>query len=68
VVEAALTAALVALGVPAAPALTAVLIYRGITFWLAVAIGWVVYLYLRRTKPPATAPPPSASPDPAAKT
>jgi uncharacterized protein (TIRG00374 family) len=68
VVEAALTAALVALGVPAAPALTAVLIYRGITFWLAVAIGWVVYLYLRRTKPPATVPPPSASPDPAAKT
>jgi hypothetical protein len=57
VVEAALTAALVVLGVPAAPALTAVLIYRGITFWLAVAIGWVVYLYLRRTKPPATAPP-----------
>src|ERR1700744_941167 len=68
VVEAALTAALVALGVPAGPALTAVLIYRGITFWLAVAIGWAVYLFLRRTKPPATAPPAPAGPRPAAKT
>jgi uncharacterized membrane protein YbhN (UPF0104 family) len=57
VVEAALTGALVALGVPAAPALTAALIYRGITFWLAVSVGWVVYLILRRTQPPATAPP-----------
>ena len=48
--------------------LTAVLIYRGITFWLAVAIGWVVYLFLRRMKPPATAPPAPVSPGPAAKT
>ncbi|MBV9794986.1 MAG: flippase-like domain-containing protein [Actinobacteria bacterium] len=64
VVEAALTGALVALGVPAAPALTAVLIYRGITFWLAVAIGWTVYLVLRRTKPPATAPPAGHGPSP----
>jgi uncharacterized membrane protein YbhN (UPF0104 family) len=46
VVEAARTGALVAVGVPAAPALTAVLIYRGITFWLAVIIGWIVYLFL----------------------
>jgi putative heme transporter len=68
VVEAALTAALVALGVPAGPALTAVLIYRGITFWLAVAIGWAVYLVLRRSQPPAAAPPAPASPDPAVKT
>jgi uncharacterized membrane protein YbhN (UPF0104 family) len=28
-------------------ALTEVLIYRGITFWLAVIIGWIVYLFLR---------------------
>jgi uncharacterized membrane protein YbhN (UPF0104 family) len=68
VVEVALTGALVALGVPGAPALTAVLIYRGITFWLAVAIGWTVYLFLRRKHPPATTPPAPASPDPAAKT
>jgi hypothetical protein len=48
-----------------------VLIYRGITFWLAVAISWTVYLILRRQQPPATAPPASpdpASPDPAPKT
>jgi putative heme transporter len=48
VVEAALTGALVALGVPGAPALTAVLVYRAITFWLAIAVGWAAYLYLRR--------------------
>jgi putative heme transporter len=48
VVEAALTGALVALGVPSAPALTAVLVYRAITFWLAIAIGWPLYWRLRR--------------------
>ena len=48
VVEVALTGALVAVGVPGAQALTAVLIYRGITFWLAAAIGWLVYWRLRR--------------------
>jgi putative heme transporter len=68
VVEVALTGALVALGVPGAPALTAVLVYRGITFWLAVAVGWTVYLFLRRTQPPATGPPAPSSPDPAART
>jgi putative heme transporter len=51
VVEAALTGALVALGVPAGPALTAVLVYRAITFWLAIAIGWPVYWLLRRERP-----------------
>jgi uncharacterized membrane protein YbhN (UPF0104 family) len=53
VVEAALTGALVGLGVPGAPALTAVLVYRGITFWLALAIGWPLYWRLRRDRPPA---------------
>jgi len=48
IVEAALTGALVALRVPAAPSLTAVLVYRGITFWLAIAIGWPVYFWLMR--------------------
>jgi len=48
VVEAALTAALVALGVPGAAALTAVLLYRIISFWLAIAIGWPMYWQLRR--------------------
>jgi putative heme transporter len=48
VVEVALTGALVALGVPSEPALTAVLVYRAITFWLAIAIGWPIYWRLRR--------------------
>jgi hypothetical protein len=64
VVEAALTAALVALGVPGGPALTAVLVYRGITFWLAIVIGWTLYLLLRRDHPPAPSPGP-AEPGPA---
>jgi uncharacterized membrane protein YbhN (UPF0104 family) len=50
VVEAALTGALVALGVAARPALTAVLVYRGITFWLAIAIGWSLYYWLLRNE------------------
>jgi putative heme transporter len=50
VVEAALTGALVALGVPGRPALTAVLVYRGITFWLAIAIGWPLYYWLVRNE------------------
>jgi putative heme transporter len=48
VVEAALTGALVVLGVPGRPALTAVLLYRAISFWLAIALGWSLYWYLRR--------------------
>jgi uncharacterized protein (TIRG00374 family) len=56
VVEAALTGALVALGVPGGPALTAVLVYRAITFWLAIAIGWTTYWLLRRKHEPVGAP------------
>src|SRR5277367_2922875 len=55
VVEAALTGALVALGVPGRQALTDVLVYRAITFWLAAAVGWVIYWRLRRKQQPATA-------------
>jgi putative heme transporter len=51
VVEAALTGALVAIGVPARQALTAVLLYRAISFWLAIAIGWPIYWRLRREQP-----------------
>lgn len=53
VVEAALTGALVALGVHGPAALTAVLVYRAITFWLAIAIGWPLYWRLRRDSAPA---------------
>ncbi|MBA9004888.1 lysylphosphatidylglycerol synthase transmembrane domain-containing protein [Thermomonospora cellulosilytica] len=37
--EAALTAALAAIGVPAAPALQAVLLFRAITYWAPVPVG-----------------------------
>ncbi len=57
VVEAALTGGLVALGVRGRQALTAVLVYRAITFWLAAAVGWVIYWHLRREQQPATAVP-----------
>ncbi|HEX4093186.1 MAG TPA: YbhN family protein [Trebonia sp.] len=57
VVEVALTGALVCLGVPSGPALTAVLLYRGITFWLAIAVGWPIYWRLRRERPLAAAVP-----------
>jgi len=39
--EAALIAGLSGLGMPVGPAASAVLIYRLLTFWLAVPIGWV---------------------------
>jgi putative heme transporter len=55
IVEAALTGALVALGLPAKQALTAVLVYRAISFWLAVAAGWLVYWLMRRRYQPASA-------------
>jgi putative heme transporter len=51
VVEVALTGALVALRVPSTQALTAVLVYRGITFWLAIVIGWPIYWRLSREQP-----------------
>jgi len=55
VVEVALTGALVALRVPSTQALAGVLIYRGITFWLAIVIGWPIYWRLSRERAP-TAP------------
>jgi uncharacterized membrane protein YbhN (UPF0104 family)/tRNA A-37 threonylcarbamoyl transferase component Bud32 len=47
-VEAALTAGLTAAGLPGAAAVTAVLIFRLVTFWLPVAIGWAALNYLQR--------------------
>ncbi|WP_242906969.1 lysylphosphatidylglycerol synthase transmembrane domain-containing protein [Actinomadura terrae] len=46
--EAALVAALAALGIPAGPALQAVLLFRGITFWAPVPVGLLACRTLRR--------------------
>ena len=47
-VEAALTAGLTAAGVPGAVAVSAVLLFRLLTFWLPVPVGWVAMRYLER--------------------
>jgi uncharacterized protein (TIRG00374 family) len=47
-VEAALSAGLTAAGLPGAVALSSVLLYRLLTFWLPVPIGWVALRYLER--------------------
>jgi putative heme transporter len=57
VVEAALIAALVATQLPTSEATTAVLAYRLVSFWLVLAVGWMVYPLVlrrgRRTRSPA---------------
>ena len=47
-VEAALTAGLTAAGVPGTAAVSAVLLFRLLTFWLPVPFGWVALNYLER--------------------
>jgi uncharacterized protein (TIRG00374 family) len=47
-VEAALTAGLTAAGLPGAVAVSAVLLFRLITFWLPVPFGWAAFSYLER--------------------
>jgi glycosyltransferase 2 family protein len=47
-VEAALSAALTAAGLPGATAVSAVLLFRTITFWLPVPAGWGAFNYLER--------------------
>ncbi|HLK02781.1 MAG TPA: lysylphosphatidylglycerol synthase transmembrane domain-containing protein [Streptosporangiaceae bacterium] len=47
-VELALTAGLTAAGVPSAAAGSAVLLFRLLTFWLPVPVGWVAFTYLER--------------------
>ena len=48
VVEATLTAGLVAAGLTGAAAASAVLLFRLITFWLPVPAGWIALSYLER--------------------
>jgi uncharacterized membrane protein YbhN (UPF0104 family) len=47
-VEAALTAGLTAAGVPGAVAVSSVLLFRLLTFWLPVPLGWAALNYLER--------------------
>src|SRR5712692_256015 len=47
-VETALSIALAGAGMRAAPAITAVLLFRTVTFWLPVLAGWVSLHYLQR--------------------
>jgi glycosyltransferase 2 family protein len=47
-VEAALVGGLTATGVPVAAALTAVLSFRAVTFWLPAPAGWVAFVALQR--------------------
>jgi len=52
VVEAVLSASLVALGIKDHSALAAVLVYRLISFWLVMSVGWAVVAVLTRTRNP----------------
>jgi uncharacterized protein (TIRG00374 family) len=52
VVEAVLSASLVALGVKGHSALAAVLVYRFISFWLVMTVGWAVVAMLTRARNP----------------
>ena len=47
-VEAALTAALTGVGVPPADALSAVFLFRLMTFWLPVPFGWLAFQRLQK--------------------
>jgi glycosyltransferase 2 family protein len=47
-VEAALSAALTAAGLPGATSVSAVLLFRTITFWLPIPVGWGAFNYLER--------------------
>ena len=63
VVEVTLVSALVGFKVPAAGAAVAVLIYRLISLWLVLLVGWVTFILLRARKPRLSAP--STQPRPA---
>ncbi len=47
-VEAALTAGLTAAGIPGGEAFTAVILFRLITFWLPIPVGWFAWTKLQR--------------------
>lgn len=49
-VEAAMAASLVATGMPAGTALTVVVVYRLLSFWMLLAIGWIVMAVFSRRR------------------
>jgi putative heme transporter len=55
IVEAALIAAMVAVKMPAAKAAVAVMIYRLISLWLLVVVGWIFYFAIRSRRAKRTA-------------
>jgi len=57
-VEAALTAGLTAAGVPGGVAVSSVLLFRLLTFWLPVPVGWAAFNYLERHNDLLPEPPP----------
>ena len=54
VVEGSLTAVLVAYGMPTEVALASVLLYRAVSFWGLVPVGWAVWGYLSMKSKPST--------------
>jgi uncharacterized membrane protein YbhN (UPF0104 family) len=60
-VEASLTVALVCGGVRADHALAAVLVYRLVTFWSVLPVGWLAWAWLRRQDTLAAVPSPANS-------
>jgi uncharacterized protein (TIRG00374 family) len=50
IVESAIALALVQSGVPMASAIVAALLYRAVSCWLVLGIGWVSYAIMRRGK------------------
>jgi putative heme transporter len=52
-VEGSVAASLVAYGTPRSIALAVVLIYRLISFWAVIAVGWILWLVLRARSHPA---------------
>jgi glycosyltransferase 2 family protein len=49
ILEAALVAGLAGIGIPAAHAIAAVVVFRFATFWLPIPIGWLSYQGLQRS-------------------
>ena len=47
-VEIALTAGLVAAGIPSAVALSTAIVYRLVTFWIPIPVGWLSLQRLQR--------------------